>query len=186
MAGTCSFYPLSTIHCRWTVGPFRPSLVRGDSPRNAPLTPLLAQPVGSFGTLYNRDPSPRHPACADPACRQLQRGRSGRLCASPAPPFEFRASAVPDHCQLPTARYALSTFHCRHDFPARRFPPQNRVALDVASTQTRNHCPGIEAAPVLRMNSRRSAHPPTRPLPPSAKTNFPNSSANDFKPCYSV
>jgi len=30
-------WPLTTGHRRWTVGPFRPSLVRGDSPRNAPL-----------------------------------------------------------------------------------------------------------------------------------------------------
>ena len=105
----------------WTVGPFRPSLVRGDSPRNAPLKPLLAQPVGSIGAQSNGDPSRRQRACAIPTCRQSQRRRCGRLCASPAPPFEFRVSAVPDHWQL-------STIHCRNEFPARPFPPQKWVA----------------------------------------------------------
>ncbi len=91
----------------WTVGPFRPSPVRGDSPRNAPLKPLLAQREGSIGAQCNGDPSRRHRALAIPTCRQSQRGRCGRLCASPAPPFEFRVSAVPGHWQLSTIHYPL-------------------------------------------------------------------------------
>ena len=48
-------WPLTTAF--WTVGPFRPSLVRGDSPRNAPLTPLHLPSERSIVALRNQRPN---------------------------------------------------------------------------------------------------------------------------------
>ncbi len=63
----------------------RPSLVRGDSPRNAPLTPLHPPPgVASLRPCATCDPAPRHRACAIPACLQRAACLHGRECASPA------------------------------------------------------------------------------------------------------
>ena len=83
---TAVLYPLSTIHCPWTVGPFRPSLVRGDCPRNAPLSyatvPARFQPVAS---------APRA------RCRRLCEKPADRMCGQRAP-----APAVPGNWPLTT------------------------------------------------------------------------------------
>ena len=76
----------------WAVGPFRPSLVRGDSPRNAPLTPLLQPGEGSVVALWDCDPARRHLACAVPARRRRQRGPCDHACAIPAYCRRHRAS----------------------------------------------------------------------------------------------
>ena len=82
----------------------RPSHVRGDSPRNAPLTPLLAQVEGFNVAQCNRDPSRRHRASAIPTCRRRAADTispcvriASRSRVRPAPP----SPAVPDHCRLP-------------------------------------------------------------------------------------
>ena len=64
---------LSQFESRITNHESRPSLVRGDTPRNAPLT-FLHQPVeGSNVAMRNSDPARRHRACALPACRRRHR-----------------------------------------------------------------------------------------------------------------
>ena len=67
--------------------PFRPSLVRGASPRNAPLTPLHHPAEGSHVTMRDSDPARRRRAFAATSARRRFRRSS----------FELRVSAVPGH-----------------------------------------------------------------------------------------
>ena len=117
--GPCSPWQLATGN--WQL-PFarsglRPSLVRGTPPQR-PLTPLLAQHVGSFVARCSGDPSRRHRACTIATCRQSRRGQCGRLCASPAPPFEFRRLVF----RVPSFG---NSSHRRHDFPPDDSLPKN-------------------------------------------------------------
>ena len=113
-------YPLSTIHCFWTVGPFRPSLVRGDSPRNAPLKPLLAPRVGSDAAQCNGVPAHCHRACALPPCRRPAVCRCRRVPMPPCMPASTRSRLRPAPT-APCSSWPQSTMHYP---PATiRYPP---------------------------------------------------------------
>ena len=73
---------LSTIHCRWTVGPFRTSLVRGDSPRNAPLQ--LCRRAYASPARLSATGRQCHRACAEPAGVSKPARVCHRACAIPA------------------------------------------------------------------------------------------------------
>ncbi len=115
----------------------RPSLVRGDSPRNAPLTPLHTPPdVGSNAALCNQQPVAPPPwprvssSSPTPACLY------GRVCAPPAilaldrqaPPPAVSSPLTPAPCPLPPAvrRSALRPSLVRGTPPAT--PPSKTIA----------------------------------------------------------
>ena len=74
--------PLTTDHCRYTVGPFRPSLVRGDTPRNAPRSyaTMRARPQ-----LMRQRPEVMPPCLRDPSPSPTRRGLDAAVCAHRQP-----------------------------------------------------------------------------------------------------
>ena len=88
---TCSSWPLTTGPCRLDGRACGPPL-RGGVPRDVPLTPLLAQRIGSIEAQYNGGQSRRHRACTLPACRQLRRSSFDVLSS------EFRQLQPPLAC----------------------------------------------------------------------------------------
>ena len=105
----------------WTVGPFRPSLVRGDSPRNAPLknhlgATVCANPAWSRRECADAIVSSRFQLAAD-----APRARRQRACALPSNRAFYRPPPPPQF--LLTVHYPLSTIHCQHEFPTGRLPP---------------------------------------------------------------
>ena len=102
MPASPGHHPLSTIHCPWTVGPFRPSLVRGDAPRSAPLAMPPCVRVPSCRVGVRRVDAPV-PARFQPAA-DTTRTRRQRTCAAPAVRItnhESRVTAVLDGRAVP-------------------------------------------------------------------------------------
>ncbi len=123
--------------------PFRPSLVRGDSPRNAPL--VYASVRARSQLTCQRQPCRRHRACAIPACRRRAAYRFHQVCASPVPPFEFRRFEFRF-----TAVQAVPALPCAGDSPSNA--PLIPRLPDVGSN-------------VALRNQRPSAPPPNRRSP---------------------
>ena len=105
---------LSPLHSLLAFGRsgLRPSLVRGDSPRNAPLR--MPDPRGQFERLRQRP-------VFEPPTAPVGAGLVPALCPlTDRPPANARLGACPAPLQEPVN----SSSHRRHDLPARLFPPQ--------------------------------------------------------------
>ena len=167
-------WPLPTGHCPWTVGPFRPSLVRGDTPRNAPLQlchRARASPTGvsATGRQYHR-------ACALPACRQR--------AADTMPPCPLAATRSPVR-PAPTVPTASSPSASGHWLPATgyrppatgyrplatiHYPLPRRNPLPPSPARVSETCYTARSSPkTTRLDPNAPHHTPARPPCPGRK-----------------
>ena len=160
-------WPLPTGHCPWTVGPFRPSLVRGDTPRNAPLQlchRARASPAGvsATGRQYHR-------ACALPACRQR--------AADTMPPCPLAATRSPVR-PAPTVPTASSPSASGHWLPATgyrplatiHYPLPRRNPLPPSPARVSETCYTARSNPkTTRLDPNAPHHTPARPPCPGRK-----------------
>ena len=202
-------WPLTTGHRPWTVGPFRPSLERGDSPRNAPLAmlPCVRVPCCRVGA---RRVDATVPARFQPAT-DTTRTRRQRTCAAPAVRItnhESRITAVLDGravpalpCAggLPPQRPPVAMLPCVRvpccRVGARRVDATVSARFQPAADTTRTRRQRTCAAPAVRITNHESritavldgravpALPCAGGLPPQRPSSYATVRACPLLPC---
>ncbi len=175
MPATPGHHPLSTIHCPWAVGPFRPSLVRGDASRNAPLAmpPCVRVPSCRVGV---RRVDATVPARLQPAAdtTRTRRGHDASVRAR-LPQFESRITNHESRVTAVLGGRTVSALPCAGGRPRNAplaMPPCVRVPrcrvgvrrvdatvparLQPAADTTRTRRQRTCAAPAVRITNHES------------------------------